>query len=66
MSFSIRHLKRLEEGIHIQIPSDEDGLVGRECPQSDCLVYFKIKLGTGLKGEGLPCHCPYCGGYGFA
>lgn len=61
MSFSIRHLKRLEEGIQIQMPSDEDGLVGRECPKPDCLGYFKIKFGTGLKGENLPCHCPYCG-----
>ena len=23
--------------------------------------YFKLQFGTGLKGEGLPCHCPYCG-----
>jgi hypothetical protein len=23
--------------------------------------YFKIELGTGLKGDDLPCHCPYCG-----
>ena len=22
--------------------------------------YFKVKFGTGLKGENLPCHCPYC------
>jgi hypothetical protein len=40
---------------------DENGLAGRECPNPDCLSYFKIKFGTGLKGENLPCHCPYCG-----
>ena len=45
----------------IAIPKDKDGFVGRECPKSDCEGYFKIKLGTGLKGNGLPCHCPYCG-----
>lgn len=45
----------------ISIPTDEDGLTGRECPNSECLGYFKIKFGTGLKGEDLPCHCPYCG-----
>lgn len=61
MSFSARHLKRLEQGIEVQMPADEDGLVGRECPKPDCLGYFKIKFGTGLKGENLPCHCPYCG-----
>lgn len=60
-SFSMKHLKRLENGIRVQMPSDEDGLVGRECPNPDCLGYFKIKFGTGLKGENLPCHCPYCG-----
>jgi hypothetical protein len=61
MSFSTRHLKRLEQGIKVQMPSDEDGLVGRECPNPTCLSYFKVKFGTGLKGENLPCHCPYCG-----
>ena len=45
----------------IPIPSDESGLTGRECPSPDCLGYFKIQFGTGLQGEGLPCHCPYCG-----
>ena len=36
-------------------------MIGRECPDPDCMGYFKIELGTGLEGEGLPCHCPYCG-----
>ena len=47
--------------ISIPIPSDERGFTGRECPQSGCEGYFKIELGTGLKGDDLPCHCPYCG-----
>lgn len=43
------------------MPVDENGLAGRECPNPNCLGYFKIKFGTGLKGDNLPCHCPYCG-----
>lgn len=55
------HLRRLGSSISIPIPEGEDGLMGRECPQPDCEGYFKIEPGTGLEGEGLPCHCPYCG-----
>ncbi len=57
----MRHLENLASQISITIPPDEDGLVGRECPVPECESYFKIQLGTGLKGENLPCHCPYCG-----
>lgn len=55
------HLRRLGSSISIHIPTDEDGFTGRECPNPDCLGYFKVEFGTGLQGEGLPCHCPYCG-----
>lgn len=55
------HLRQLERGIRIAIPSDAEGYTGRECPNPDCLGHFLIKLGTGLDGEDLPCHCPYCG-----
>ena len=56
------HLRRLVDNpISISIEPDEDGFTGRECPQLDCEGYFKIELGTGLVGEDLPCHCPYCG-----
>jgi hypothetical protein len=55
------HIRRLGNSISISIPADENAFTGRECPQLDCEGYFKIELGTGLKGEGLPCHCPYCG-----
>jgi hypothetical protein len=37
-----------------------EGYLGRECPSSGCLGYFKVTLGTGLPEPG-PCHCPYCG-----
>ena len=47
--------------IRISLPTDENGLTSRKCPNSDCGGVFKIKTGTGLKGTDLPCHCPYCG-----
>ncbi len=56
-----RNLDRLGDQFKISLPLDEEGHLGRECPASDCERYFKIKLGTGLKGEKLPVHCPYCG-----
>jgi len=43
------------------MPRDVDGMLGRECPAPKCESYFKIQPGTGLTGEDLPCHCPYCG-----
>ncbi|MBE0608022.1 MAG: hypothetical protein IH609_01440 [Dehalococcoidia bacterium] len=55
------HLERLGDSISIRVPSDEDGFTGRECPAAECEGYFKVQFGTGLEGEGLPCHCPYCG-----
>lgn len=56
------HLRSLvNDRISIPIRPDEDGFTGRECSQSDCEGYFKIELGTGLEGDNLPCHCPYCG-----
>lgn len=48
----------MDKEIKVSFPTDDNGLTGRECPS--CHEYFKIKFGTGLKGE-LPCHCPYCG-----
>ena len=55
------HLRRLGNSISISILADENCFTGRECPQPACEGYFKIEFGTGLKGDGLPCHCPYCG-----
>ena len=55
------HLRRLGNSISIPIPADETAFTGRECPQPGCEGYFKIELGTDLKGKGLLCHCPYCG-----
>jgi len=56
----------MSDTIKFSIPmrNDEEGFLGRECPNEECLGYFKIELGTGLQGEDLPCHCPYCGHVG--
>lgn len=56
----MNHLEQLGNQFSIQIPTDEEGYLGRECPQEECQGYFKITLGTGLKGV-TACHCPYCG-----
>jgi hypothetical protein len=55
------NLRRLGNSISVAIAPDEHGFTGRECPRPECEGYFKIELGTGLKGQSLPCHCPYCG-----
>ena len=58
--FSMSHLRNLGSKFSIPISPDEDGYLGRECPVEECLGYFKITPGTGVKGPA-PCHCPYCG-----
>ena len=57
----MKHLNNIPSQYSISIPIDETGVIGRECPEPSCESYFKIQLGTGLKGDDLPCHCPYCG-----
>lgn len=47
--------------IQVPIKADEEGFIGRECPEKKCLGYFKIQPGTGMTGDNLPCYCPYCG-----
>ncbi len=56
-----RHLRRLGDQFRISLPLADGGFLGRQCPNEDCQRYFKIKPGTGLEGENLPLHCPYCG-----
>jgi hypothetical protein len=60
MSFNTNNLDNLGNQFSISISADEDGYLGRECPIEECLGYFKITPGTGIKGPA-PCHCPYCG-----
>lgn len=57
----MRHLRNLGSQFSIALPPDEEGFIGRECPAAQCEGYFKLQPGTGLKGENLPCYCPYCG-----
>jgi hypothetical protein len=59
--FSMKHLRKLGSQFSISLPCDAEGLIGRECPVTECEGYFKVQPGTGLKGENVPCHCPYCG-----
>ena len=57
----MEHLRRLGNSVSISIPAGENGFTGRECPEPECQGHFKVEFGTGLKGNNLPCHCPYCG-----
>ncbi|MFO0893019.1 MAG: hypothetical protein U0790_28270 [Isosphaeraceae bacterium] len=62
---------RDEDGIeHFQVPlkPDEDGMIGRECPNDGCdPKYFKISLELPEEGESpgelsqSDLLCPYCG-----
>ena len=44
--------------ITVTLEPDDQGMIGRQCPQDDCGLYFKLKLGTGRDTESL--RCPYC------
>ena len=57
----LKHLRRLGNTVSVSISADEHDFTGKECPNPECAGYFKVVSGTGLEGEGLPCHCPYCG-----
>lgn len=57
---STRSLRQLGNVISVPISLDAAGYLGRECPNEDCLGYFKVIPGTGLPGTH-PCICPYCG-----
>jgi len=48
-----------EKIIQVSLPTDEQGMVGRQCPSPECDQYFKLKPGTGLPIQ--DCGCPYCG-----
>jgi hypothetical protein len=46
----------MNQEIKVHINPDENGFIGRECPE--CKMYFKVKPGTGLP---ITYHiCPYC------
>ena len=43
--------------LKVSLPTDDEGMFGRECP--NCKQYFKVKAGTGL-ADISTCTCPYC------
>lgn len=46
--------------LNVSLPTDDDGMTGRECPSSICEpAYFKVKPGTGIKNQEFA-YCPYC------
>ena len=49
----------MTEEIQIAFELDDKGMVGRQCPATDCERYFKLKPGTGLNSD--VTRCPYCG-----
>jgi hypothetical protein len=46
-----------EVRVHIALPVDDRGMIGRQCPSCD--QYFKLKPGTGLQ-DITTTACPYC------
>jgi len=48
-----------EKLVKVSLTTDENGMIGRQCPSPDCGQYFKLKLGTGLPTT--MTSCPYCG-----
>lgn len=45
----------------ITLPRDEDGRLGRACPDDTCSPgSFKVKPGTGITGGQTVAYCPYC------
>lgn len=55
-----RNLRALDDRVVVSIEPDDRGFIGRECPNEDCLGYFKIAPGTGDPSV-TTCTCPYCG-----
>ena len=44
--------------ITVTLKPDDQGMIGRQCPQDDCGLYFKLRLGTGWDTQSIK--CPYC------
>ena len=48
----------MTQELNIELVTDDNGFVGRECPNEACGRYFKIKPGTGISTPSIK--CPYC------
>lgn len=58
---NIKRTGQDEYTMNVQIPTDADGFLGRECPDSTCSPgYFKVKPGTGITEGQEEAYCPYC------
>jgi hypothetical protein len=58
---NIRNIGNDRFEMSIKMPADDDGLVGRECPNAGCSpAYFKVKPGTGITANQSVSYCPYC------
>ena len=58
---NIKRTGQDEYTMSVQIPTDADGFLGRECPDSACSPgYFKVKPGTGITEGQEEAYCPYC------
>ena len=55
-------LEKTPEGYSakLRLLTDEDGTFGRECPNQDCLNYFKLYEDEFLAAEGTQLTCPAC------
>jgi hypothetical protein len=59
--FNLQRTGSAEFSMRIPIPTDENGMVARECTAEECSPgYFKIRGGTGLAGPQTSAYCPYC------
>jgi len=57
-----QHFRRLQEGVQIPIPLDDDGYLDRECPHEECESEFKILAGDWTdKVRDEEVFCPICG-----
>lgn len=58
---NIKKTGKDEYSLSVQLPIDENGLLGRECPSNSCSpAYFKVKIGTGITEDYNIAYCPYC------
>ena len=48
--------------ISVALMTDDEGMLGRECPNPECKGYFKVRLGIVNDIDSL--RCPYCGAEG--
>lgn len=56
----MRHSRELGTDFAVELPADETGHVGRQCPNPPCGKYFKVES-TARFDANTHCLCPYCG-----